>query len=308
MSVSTPTTDDLADWYTDLTWTRAALYALVLLGVVFFLAPLETGLMTAFKSNAAVIRTLPFLPPFGDGFTLDNAQFAWNHLSGPLLNSLVMSIPATLFTVLFASMAAYGLTMVDWRGQLAVLSLFLVGVFVPYQAVLVPLARFWNNILPLGKMVAPYVAALPYFTENHAVLVPLIITHVAYGIPIITVLFRSYMQTLPTSLVESAMIDGASVTKIYYRIIVPLCKPMFAVVFIYQFTQIYNEFLFSLTLIGNASSSAATVTLVLPSLGASVSGMDFGVRMSASLLAAIPTLIIYVAFAEQFAKGLATEA
>jgi len=308
MSVSTPTTDDVAEWYRDLSWTRAALYALVLLGVVFFLAPLETGLMTAFKSDAAVIRTLPFLPPFGDAFALDNAQFAWNHLSGPLVNSLVMSIPATLLTVLFASMAAYGLTMVDWRGQLAVLTLFIVGVFVPYQAVLVPLARFWNNIFPLGRMVAPYVGSLPFLTSNHAVLVPLIITHVAYGIPIITVLFRSYMKTLPTSLVESAMIDGASVTKIYYRIIVPLCKPMFGVVFIYQFTQIYNEFLFSLTLIGNASSKAATVTLVLPSLGASVSGIDFGVRMSASLLAAIPTLIIYVAFAEQFAKGLATEA
>ncbi|WP_435095323.1 carbohydrate ABC transporter permease [Halarchaeum sp. P4] len=308
MSVSTPTSDDVVQWYTNLSWKRAALYALVVFFVAFFLAPLETGVMTAFKSDAAVSRTLPFLPPFGDGFALDNAQFAWNRLKGPLVNSLVMSIPATILTVIFASMASYGLTMVEWRGQLAVLSLFIVGIFVPYQAVLVPLARFWNNIFPLGSMISSSVAALPFFTTEHAVLVPLIITHVAYGIPIITILFRSYMQTLPSSLVESAMIDGASVTKIYYRIIVPLCKPMFGVVFIYQFTQIYNEFLFSLTLIGNASSEAATVTLVLPALGASISGVDYGIRMAASFLAALPTLIIYVAFAEQFAKGLATEA
>ena len=108
-------------------------------------------------------------------------------------------------------------------------------------------------------------------------------------------------------MVEAAKIDGASITTIYRRIILPLSKPMIGVVFIYQFTAIWNEFLFSLTLIGSSSSPAATVTLVLSGLGTDLSGIDFGLRMAGALFAALPTLIIYALFAEQFAKGLAAD-
>jgi glucose/mannose transport system permease protein len=286
---------------------RLGIYVLVIFFIAFFLAPLETGLMTAFKSNEAVARSLPIAPPTGEGFTLDNMQFALGKLSGSFFNSLIMAIPATIGSVLLGSMAAYGLTLVDWRGQVGVLVLFLIGIFVPYQAVLVPLARFWNNIFPIARMVAPTFEALPFLAAYHANLVPLTITHIAYGIPICTILFRSYYVSLPDSLIEAAKIDGAGFAKIYRRIVLPVSLPMFGVVFIYQFTQIYNEFLFAFTLVVGADAPAAPVTLVLPAIGASTSGIDFGVRMSASLLAALPTLILYVAFAEQFAKGLRTE-
>ncbi|WP_380678239.1 carbohydrate ABC transporter permease [Salinigranum sp. GCM10025319] len=304
---SSTRTFDVASLVEDVSLRRVLQYALVLFFLGFFLVPLETGIMTAIKTNESIARSLPFAPPAGEGFTLGNLQFAFERLADSFLNSLLMAIPATIGSVLLGSMAAYGLTMVDWRAQLGVLMLFLAGIFVPYQAVLVPLARFWNNIFPVARMLQPTVAAIPFLEGYHANLVPLIITHIAYGIPICTILFRSYYQSLPRSLVEAAKIDGSSITKIYRRIVLPLSKPMFGVVFIYQFTQIYNEFLFAFTLIVNSDAPAAPVTLVLPAIGASTSGIDFGIRMSAAFLAAIPTLILYVAFAEQFAKGLRTE-
>ena len=308
MSGTTPDrTFDVASLVEDWNLRRIGQYVLVILFIGFFLAPLETGLMTAFKTNEAVARSIPLAPPTADGFTLDNMQFAFEKLSGAFFNSLFMAIPATIGSVLLGSMAAYGLTMVRWRYQMGMLTLFLVGIFLPYQAVLVPLARFWNNIFPLASMVAPVFELLPVLQPYHANLVPLIITHVAYGIPICTILFRSYYQSLPNSLVEAGKIDGASITKIYRRIVLPISKPMIGVVFIYQFTQIYNEFLFAFTLVTGADTLEAPVTLILPAIGASTSGIDFGIRMSASFLAAIPTLIIYIAFAEQFAKGLRTE-
>ncbi|ELZ06066.1 carbohydrate ABC transporter permease [Natrialba asiatica] len=288
-------------------YRRVGKYALVVLFLGFFLVPLETGIMTALKTNSAIARSLPFAPPAGEGFTLTNLEYAFSQLTNSFVNSLLMAVPATLLNVLLASMAAYGLTMVSWRGQLVVFALFLVGVFVPYQAVLVPLAQFWNNMFPLAQMLEPLFAAIPFLQGGHSRLVPLTITHVAYGIPICTVLFRSYYKSLPNSLVEAAKIDGASITKIYRRIVLPLSLPMFGVVFIYQFTQIYNEFLFSFTLITGANHPAAPVTLILPAIGSSTEGIDFGVRMSAAFLAALPTIILYVAFAEQFAKGLRTE-
>jgi len=288
-------------------WKRMGVYTLVILFIAFFLAPLETGLMTALKTNEAVARSLPIAPPTGEQFTLNNVMFSLNQLSGSFFNSLFMAIPATIGSVLLGSMAAYGLTLVDWRGQMGMLVLFLIGIFLPYQAVLVPLARFWNNIFPLARMIAPTFGSLPILEPYHANLVPLIITHIAYGIPICTILFRSYYVSLPDSLIEAAKIDGASFTKIYRRIVFPVSLPMFGVVFIYQFTQIYNEFLFAFTLVVGSDAPAAPVTLVLPAVGASTSGIDFGVRMSASLLAALPTLLLYIAFAEQFAKGLQTE-
>ncbi|AHG01679.1 ABC transporter permease (plasmid) [Halostagnicola larsenii XH-48] len=308
MSQSRPNTNfDVASLVEDVNLRRVGQYTLVLVFLGFFLVPLETGIMTALKTNESLARSLPFAPPVGDGFTLENLQYAVNNLSHAFVNSLVMAIPATIINVLLASMAAYGLTMVKWRGQMIVLVLFLIGIFVPYQAVVVPLSNFWNNIFPLARMLEPIFVTLPYFQGGHSRLVPLIITHVAYGIPICTILFRSYYTSLPDSYVEAAKVDGASITKIYRRIVLPISKPMFGVVFIYQFTQIYNEFLFSLTLITGANSPEATVTLILPSIGVSTSGINFGIRMAAAFVAALPTILLYIAFAEQFAKGLQTE-
>jgi glucose/mannose transport system permease protein len=282
---------------------RAILYLLTIGFTAFFLIPLWTGLMTAFKTNGAVISSLPFVPPGQEGFTLEKLLTAFDRLAPGIASSLLMTIPATIFDVLLASMAAYAISLSNWRGQKTVLLLFVIAIFLPKQIVIVPLANFWTNIFPLTDYIG-WLWTLPILEPHHGPLVELIITHIAYGIPICTLLFYGYYQTLPTSLIESAKIDGSSFTKVYTRIVMPLSKPMIGVVFIFQFTQIWNELLFALTIIGDAGDPAAPVTLVLSDLGAALTGVDFGLRMSGAFIAALPTLLIYVLFAEQFAKGL----
>jgi len=309
MAKATQSADEsFADILPEWDYWKIGLSILVTAFFAFFLAPIWTGLVTSFKTSAAVTATTPFVPPGPGGFTFEKWARAFDHLSTGFLNSLIMTVPSTIATVFLGSTAAYGLTLVDWgkRAQFSVLILFIVGVFIPYQAVLVPLSDFWINIFPLVEILAP-VWELSFMERDHARLLSLTITHVVYGIPICMLLFRGYYMTLSEELVEAAKIDGATITTIYRRIVLPLSKPMIGVVFIYQFTMIWNEFLFSLTLIGSSSSPAATVTLVLSGLGADLSGIDFGLRMAGALFAALPTIIIYVLFAEQFAEGLAAD-
>ncbi|MFB6193533.1 MAG: carbohydrate ABC transporter permease [Halobaculum sp.] len=281
---------------------RVALYAVLGGLLVFFLAPIETGIVTSFKTTDAVSSTSPVVPVFGEGFTLSNYATAVQELGGGMVNSLLYAVPATALSALLGSFAAYGLTLVDWRGQVGVLLLFVAGIFIPYQAVLVPLTQFFTI---LGLATLP-VWDLLGISAAYSGIVELIITHTAYGIPICTVLFRSYYKGMSEEMMESARLDGASVRRVYRRIVFPLSTPMFAVVLIYQFTQIWNDLLFALVLVQAESSPAAPVTLILAGLGASQSGTIFGLRMAGAFVAALPTLAVYVLFGEEFAKGVAT--
>jgi glucose/mannose transport system permease protein len=302
--------ESIARMLPELDYSKIWISLLIMFFFAFFISPIWTGLVTSLKTTAAVTATTPFVPvmPWAEGFTFQKWTRAIDYLSTGFVNSLIMTIPSTILTVFLGSTAAYGLTLVDWneRLQFTILVMFLVGIFIPYQAVLVPLSDFWINIFPLVEILAP-VWRLSFFERDHARLLSLTITHVVYGIPLCMLLFRSYYMTLSDELVEAAKVDGASISRIFTRIILPLSTPMIGVVFIYQFTAIWNEFLFSLTLIGSSSSPAATVTLVLSGMGVDLSGIDFGFRMAGAFVAALPTLIIYALFAEQFAKGLAAE-
>ena len=289
----------------DVSASRVALYGVLAAMVAFYLAPLESGLMTAFKTNQAFFSSTPFVPP-GPGEFTGSAWFeAWARLQGPLTNlngamanSLLMAVPATVLSALLGSIAAYGLTNVDWRGQTAVLLLFVAGMFVPYQSVLVPLTRFWS-IVDLNALLS----AVPFLADR-AGLIALSVTHTAYGIPICTVLFRAYYATLDESMLEAARLDGATVAGVYTKIVLPLSAPIFAVTLIYQFTQIWNDLLFALVLVSQPSNEVMTIALNKLQ-GSMVS--QFNLQMAGAFVAALPTLVVYVLFGEQFADGVAGE-
>jgi ABC-type sugar transport system, permease component len=287
---------------------RLGLYAILAGMTVFYLIPIETGLMTAITSPETYTGQFPYLPPLEPlvpntgQFSLASWQGALDGLGQGLVNSLILVVPATIFSGLLGSMAAFGLTTISWRGQVGIYVLFVAGIFIPYQAVLVPLTQFWYNVVPLRAVFEP-LAALPLVETYHWKLVALIITHTAYGLPICTLLFRAHYKKLSDEMVEAAQLDGASVATIYRRIILPLSIPMFAVVFIYQFTQIWNDLLFALTIV--QFGDAAVVTQELVGIGVSQSGTNFPLRMAAALLAALPTLLVYVVFGDKFAKGVA---
>ena len=287
---------------------RLILYG-VLIGMgAFYLIPIETGVMTSIINPASYTGTLPYLPPLeplvpGSGtFSLEPWQGAIDGLGQGLVNSIILVVPATILSGLLGSMAAFGLTTISWRGQVGIYMLFVAGIFIPYQAVLVPLTQFWYNVVPLRAAFEP-LAALPLVETYHWKLLALIITHTAYGLPICTLLFRAHYKKLSDEMVEAAQLGGASVATIYRRIILPLSIPMFAVVFIYQFTQIWNDLLFALTIV--QFGDAAVVTQDLVGIGVSQSGTNFPLRMAAALLAALPTLLVYIVFGDKFAEGVA---
>jgi len=281
---------------------RTGLYAVLLGMVVFYLIPIETGLMTAITHPDAYTGAYPYLPPAPGDISLEPFTNAIDALSQGMINSVILVVPATILSGLFGSMAAYGLTTVDWRGQVGIYMLFVAGIFIPYQAVLVPLTQFWYNIVPLQDWVEMIAPMVPFFQDYHWKLVALIITHTAYGIPICTLLFRAHYKKLSDEMVEAARLDGASIRRIYRRIILPLSIPMFAVVFIYQFTQIWNDLLFALTIV--QFGDAAVVTQDLVGVGVSQEGTNFPLRMASALVAALPTLLVYIIFGDKFAKGV----
>ncbi|CQH56166.1 ABC-type transport system permease protein (probable substrate sugar) [Halobacterium hubeiense] len=280
---------------------RVGLYAVLVALVAFYLMPLEIGLVTSLKSDA--LASAPFLPPTPEGFTLGEWATAFSALKDGLVNSVLLAVPATVLSALLGSMAAYGLTTLDWRGQVGIFALFLAGIFIPYQAVLIPLSKFWSVYLPLDEILWP-LWQLPYLGSHHGDLLALIISHAAYGVPICTLLFRTYYRDISTEMVEAARLDGATAYTIYRRIILPLSVPMFAVTLIYQFTQVWNDLLFALVIMG--PGEGAPVTVGLTNLGSSLTDVGFAVKMAGAFIAALPTIIVYVIFGDQFAKGVAT--
>lgn len=321
MTSTQPATGETSD---DVDWAQyaqtGAYYALLLGLVVFYLSPIETGFVTSVKTSVGVRESLPFLLPgidvalqipfvdvnfdvMAEQTTIEKWESAWAQLSKGMVNSMLFTIPATILCAIFGSMAAYGLTLVRWRGQIAVLGLFIAGIFVPYQAVIIPLREFFIQYLQLGYRLNA-IWELPLMEPHYATILELIITHTAYGIPICTVLFRAQYQTMSWEMIEAARLDGAGLWRIYRRIVLPLSIPMFSVVLIFQFTQIWNEFLFSITLIGSATDPAASVTLILGQLGQALEGVDYPLRMAGAFVAAMPTLVVYILFTDKFAEGV----
>ncbi len=285
---------------------RVGLYAVLVGMAAFYLTPIESGLVTSFKTNTAVVETAPFAPPGPTGATAEKWQMAVDALLRGMGNSLLYAVPATILSAFFGSITAYGLTITNWkmRYKAPLLALFVAGIFIPYQAVLVPLSQFWAQVAPLEEWLSFLWAA--GINNDYVGILELIVTHVAYGIPICTILFRSYYKNISTEMIESARLDGATLRRVYRRIVFPLSTPMFAVVLIYQFTQIWNDLLFTLILVATESSAAAPVVLILAGLGQSLEGQDFGLRMAGAFFAALPTLAVYIMFGEEFAEGVAT--
>jgi glucose/mannose transport system permease protein len=282
---------------------RVALYATLVGVILAYLVPLEAGLITAFKTSPnGIANTLPFLPSI-EFFSLQAWTEAFDALSVGLVNSALYAVPATIISALLGSITAYGLTQPNWSTRLKafVMAIFVSGIFIPYQAVLVPLSRFWGNYVVLRDLL-PW-AAFGVDPVYHGI-IEMIVTHVAYGLPICTLLFRSYYKNMDEEMIESARLDGASLRRVYRRIVLPLSRPMFAVVLIYQFTQIWNDLLFALILI--SSGDAAPAVLILSGLGLSQSGINFPLQMAGAFITAIPTLAVYILFGEEFAEGVAT--
>ena len=176
-----------------------------------------------------------------------------------------------------------GFVLAKWkfRGADVIFPFILFGMFIPYQSILIPLVQFMN---------AAGITGLP----------GLAMAHIIYGIPITTLTFRNYYASLPQELLEAAKIDGASMLGIYRYILLPLALPRFVVVLIWQFTSSCNDFLFAVVLTGNTEWP---ITVALNNMAGSQI-IAWNVQMAGSLLAALPTLLVYIFLGRYFLRGL----
>ncbi len=255
-------------------------YALLLVAAGFFLMPVYVMLVTGLKPFTEVsLQRMWHLP---QAISMDNFVAAFNALSGNLMNSLIVAVLGAAGSAFLGSLNGYVLSKWRFRGSNFVFGAMLFGMFIPYQSVLIPLVRFMQAVDLYGGLPG------------------LILTHIVYGIPITTLIFRNYFATVPDEVLDSASIDGAGVLGIYRYIMLPIAIPGFAVTMIWQFTSLWNDFLFAVAL---TEPRFWPVTVALQNLaGARV--VEWNVQMAGALLAALPTVIVYIVLGRFFLRGL----
>jgi glucose/mannose transport system permease protein len=270
-------------------WPRLAIYLFLILFSIFYLLPIYVLLITGMKSFAEVnLYKMWDLPAT---FSLDSFAKAWfgseaegfRGLSGNFWNSVQLAVSATILSALLGSMNGYVLSKWKFRGSNTLFMLLLFGMFIPYQSILIPLVRVLQQIKLYGTIPG------------------LIFVHVVYGIPITTLIFRNYYATVPTEMVEAAKIDGANILGIYRYIMFPISLPGFVVVMIWQFTSIWNDFLFGV--IVTSRPAVQPITVALNNLAGSYI-VAWNVQMAGALLAALPTMVIYILLGRFFMRGL----
>ena len=270
---------------------RWVLYLLLAIFAVYYMLPLFVMVITSLKSLEE-IRTgsLISLPrditfeAWGAAWTGACSGIKCEGLRPYFWNSVIMAAPAVVISTLIGAINGYAVAQWRFRGANMIFALILFGCFIPFQVVLLPMARL------LGLM--GLAGSIP----------GLIMVHVIYGIGFTTLFFRNYYVTIPIELVKAAKVDGASFFRIFSSVFLPLSLPIIVVTVIWQFTQIWNDFLF-----GVSFSEAGTqpVTVALNNIVNSTTGVkEYNVDMASAIIAALPTLAVYVIAGKYFIRGL----
>ena len=270
---------------------RMMIYGVLLIAACFFLAPLYVMLATSLK-DAEQIRSgnLLSLPA---SFNFEAWQLAWSTactgvdcrgLKPYFYNSLIMAVPAVLISTAWGAINGYVLSMWKFRGSELLFGFMLFGVFMPFQVVLLPMSQV------LG------------FLGMSSSITGLILVHCIAGLAGTTLFFRNYYTAIPAELVNAARMDGAGFWRIFWRIVLPLSTPILMVTLIWQFTNIWNDFLFGVAFSG-ADSKPVTVGLNNMA-NTSSSVKSYNVDMAAAVIAGLPTMLVDVLAGQYFVKGL----
>jgi glucose/mannose transport system permease protein len=274
---------------------RLGLYSILAFMALIYLAPLFVMLINSLK-DVEEIRTgsllaLPQNPSFAAWSKAWGSACTGSTCEGIapfFLNSFKIVIPAVIISTLLGALNGYVIAMWRFKGSELFFALLLFGCFIPFQVVLLPMA------MTLGWLGLASSAS------------GLILVHVIYGLAFTTLFFRNYYVGLPRELISAAKIDGAGFFLIFWRIVLPLSPPIIVVTVIWQFTQVWNDFLFGVVFSGadNLPVTVALNNLVNTSFG----GKEYNVDMAAALLAALPTILVYVFAGKYFVRGLSAGA
>mgnify|MGYP000939388942 FL=1 len=270
---------------------RFIIYGLLALVCLYYLMPLLVMLSTSLKSldeiRAGNLLSLP-----GE-FRTDAWVKAWDSactgvqcegLKGFFWNSVSFVVPAVVISTMIGAFNGYALTMYRFRGSDLVFGMLMIGCFIPFQVVLLPMAQTLGALGIANSTVG------------------LVFVHVVYGAAFTTLFFRNYYVTIPDELVKAAKIDGAGFLRIFFSIILPLSVPIIVVSVIWQFTQVWNDFLFGVVF---SSGDRQPITVALNNLVNTSTGVkEYNVDMAAAIIAALPTLLVYIVAGKYFVRGL----
>ena len=270
---------------------RLMVYGVLALATAFFLLPLYAMLVTSFK-GAEEIRSsaLLALPRGLDGSAWSTAwQSACtgvdcNGLRPFFWNSVAMAVPAVLISTVWGALNGYVLSLWKFRGSDALFGLLLFGVFMPFQVVLLPMSQVLGW-LGLSSSIGG-----------------LVLVHCLAGLAGTTLFFRNYYAAIPQELVNAARMDCAGFWQIFWRIVLPLSTPIVMVALIWQFTNIWNDFLFGVVFSGTESKP---ITVGLNNLANTSSSVKaYNVDMAAAIIAGLPTMVVYMLAGKFFVRGL----
>lgn len=270
---------------------RAFIYSLLVGFAIIYLAPLYVMLVTSFK-DIEEIRTGNILA-LPNALNLSAWSKAWSSactggdcqgLAPYFWNSMRIVVPSLIISTLIGALNGYVLAQWQFKGSNFLFGALLLGCFIPFQVILLPMAKLlaW---LGMANTVTGLVSV-----------------HVIYGIAFTTLFFRNYYVAIPNDLVRAARLDGAGFFAIFWHVFLPMSTPIFVVTVIWQFTQIWNDFLFGVVYSGPGTQP---ITVALNNLvNTSVGGKQYNVDMAAAIIAALPTLLVYLLAGKYFVRGL----
>ncbi|MGQ4877600.1 carbohydrate ABC transporter permease [Billgrantia sp. LNSP4103-1] len=270
---------------------RILLYAVLILAALFYLMPLVVMLITSVKPLAEItpgtllsLPREPTLAPWAKAWGEACTGMRCEGIGGYFFNSIAIVVPAVLISTAIGALNGYALTKWRFKGSELIFALMLFGCFIPFQVVLLPMAQ------TLGWL---------GLSSSRA---GLILVHVIFGIAFTTLFFRNFYVAVPTELVSAAKLDGAGFFRIFWRILLPVSAPIIVVSVIWQFTQIWNDFLFGVAF---SAHNTQPVTVALNNLvNTSTGAKEYNVDMAAAMIAALPTLVVYVLAGKYFVRGL----
>jgi glucose/mannose transport system permease protein len=273
------------------TFYRVLVYSVLVLAALLFLAPMYVMLVTSFK-DADQIRAgnLMSLPT---SLNWSSWQIAWDQactgvdcrgLKPYFWNSVSMAVPAVLISTAWGAINGYVLSMWKFRGSDVLFGFLLFGVFMPFQVVLLPMSQ-----------------VLGYLNLSSSI-GGLILVHCLAGMAGTTLFFRNYYTAIPRELVNAARLDGAGFWRIFWRIVIPMSTPILMVTLIWQFTNIWNDFLFGVAFSG---ADSKPITVGLNNMANTTSSVkNYNVDMAAAVIAGLPTMLVYILAGQYFVKGL----
>jgi glucose/mannose transport system permease protein len=269
---------------------RTFIYVFLLLFALFYLLPLYVMVVNSVKPLAEItggdMMALPkvwTIEPWLSAWSTAQIGVEPTGLKPYFINSILMVVPAVMISTVLGALNGYVLTKWRFRGDTILFGLMLFSCFIPFQIVLIPMARMLGLMGLAGSVPG------------------LILVHVVYGIGFTTLYFRNYYASFPTELVRAAMIDGAGFFRIFWRIMLPVSGPIIVVSVIWQFTNIWNDFLFGASFGGqNQPMTVALNNLVQSSTGVK----EYNVHFAGAILAALPTLLVYIVAGRYFVRGL----